>query len=75
MAYVKVWDQGTWNRYELHEDGTWNGVYGPPIHYMNPAYLRSFSGIPLATKPFNGAPIVIFQGQRYTARNGPNVFD
>jgi hypothetical protein len=74
MTLVKAWDQGTWNKYELHEDGTFNGVYGPPIHHMDNRYLWALR-VPVAEKPFNGAPILLFEGRRYIAASGPNVFD
>jgi hypothetical protein len=61
---VKVWDQGQWNWCELHDNGTWNG------YIWDRAY-----DVPEAIKPFNGAPIVIYNGRRYVAATGLNSFD
>ena len=64
---IKVFDQGQWNRLELHEDGTWNGNYCPnPMDYQH---------LPEGRKLVNGGPVVVYRGKKYNARTGPNVFD
>jgi len=64
---VKVFDQGRWNRIDLHADGTWNGNYcRNPMDYQH---------LPEAHKLVNGGPVVVHGGKHYTPRYGPNVFD
>jgi hypothetical protein len=63
---VRAYDQGEWSRYGLNSDGTFWSIY--TRYEVDPT-------LPVATMPFNGAPLLNYAGAQYHAAVGPNVFD
>ena len=63
---VRAYDQGEWSRYRLNSDGTFWNIY--TRYEVDPT-------LPVATKPFNGAPLLNYAGVQYHAAVGANVFD